>query len=125
MCFLGSPADEPQAERSGSPCHDHPKHEMGSPAIRTGVDLPMKIVDMFSERTPVAALDYGPVLAEQVEMGVTGWGFRTAQELAALLDRLASEPDAIENARQAIEEGWRESWGEAWRLAVSVTVAPR
>ena len=91
----------------------------------SGVDLPMKIVDLFSERTPVAALDYGPVLAEQVEMDVTGWGFRTAQELATLLDRLASEPEAIKNARQSIEEGWRESWGEAWRLAVDATAAPR
>ena len=85
----------------------------------------MKIVDLFSERTPVAALDYGPVLAEQVEMDVMGWGFRTAQDLATLLDRLASEPDAIKNARLAIEEGRQESWSEAWRLAVDATAAPR
>jgi len=83
----------------------------------SGVDLPMKVVDLFCERTPVAAFDYGPVLAEQVEMGVTGWGFRTAEELAALLDRLAERKDELALAREAVEDRWRASWGEAWAEA--------
>lgn len=82
----------------------------------SGVDLPMKIVDLFSERTPAVAFDYGPALGEQVEEGETGWGFQTAAELALLLDRLAENPGAITDARAAIERRWTESWTEAWRL---------
>src|SRR5690606_4280381 len=47
----------------------------------SGLDLPMKIADLFGGSTPVAALDY-PCLHEMVRDGENGLLFRTSDELA-------------------------------------------
>ncbi len=76
----------------------------------SGVDLPMKIVDFFGARTPVLAYRYGPTLDEQVAEGRTGWTFRTAAELAALLERTDYEA-----ARPVVAETWGRTFGESLR----------
>jgi beta-1,4-mannosyltransferase len=81
----------------------------------SGLDLAMKVVDLFSAGVPVCALDYGGSIGEQIEDGATGFLFRTAQELAALLTRLASDRSALEAMRGGIRERWPASWAPEWK----------
>ncbi|KAI1272546.1 family 33 glycosyltransferase [Xylaria sp. FL0933] len=54
----------------------------------SGVDLPMKVVDMFGSGLPVAAYSAYDSFGELVKEGVNGCGFETADELAGILGRL-------------------------------------
>jgi len=85
----------------------------------SGVDLPMKVADMFGAGLPVCALDYGPCLAERVQHDRNGLLFSSAEELAgqlfelfrdfpndtSCLDRLRSN---VMSERKTWEEGWRQ-----------------
>lgn len=81
----------------------------------SGLDLAMKVVDLFSAGVPVCAFNYNGSVGEQIEDGLTGFLFRTAPELAALLTRLGSFPDALSDMRSAIRERWPASWSEEWK----------
>jgi beta-1,4-mannosyltransferase len=84
----------------------------------SGLDIPMKVADLFGAGVPVCALDYGACLAERVRHGDNGLLFSTARQLAdvlfdlfetfpghqPLLDRLRS--GARKSARPTWEEGW-------------------
>lgn len=82
----------------------------------SGVDLPMKVVDMFGAGLPVAAYSAFESFSELVKEGVNGCGFETAQELQDVFSRLLSVSGAAELRRLkkgAISEGslrWDESW---------------
>jgi beta-1,4-mannosyltransferase len=83
----------------------------------SGLDLAMKVVDLLGAGVPVCALDYGGSIREQIEDGLTGFLFRTAQDLAALLTRL----DSLEAMRSRVRERWQVSWSEEWkRVALPV-----
>jgi len=90
----------------------------------SGVDLPMKILDMFGAGLPVAALDYGPCLDELIRPGVNGVLFRSSGDLASqLFDLFVEFPERTplldELRRGASFErgcGWDDSWNR--------TVAP-
>ena len=90
----------------------------------SGLDIPMKIADLFGAGVPVCAIDYGAALAERVRHGDNGLMFSTAVQLAdvlfdlfegypahqPLLDRLRT--GARKSARPTWEEGWsREARG--------------
>jgi len=76
----------------------------------SGVDLAMKVVDLFAAGVPVCAYDYGPAIREQVHHGEDGLLFRTAAELAAMLaDRAAL-------CRLRVME--RETWSDEWPRVV-------
>jgi beta-1,4-mannosyltransferase len=84
----------------------------------SGVDLPMKIADMFGAGIPVCAYDYGPCLRELVRPGITGVLFRTADECCNHLETLlhgrpASNAD-LQRLRRGVAESNRETWGEGW-----------
>jgi len=84
----------------------------------SGVDLPMKIADMFGAGLPVFALDYGPVLFELVRAGENGELFTTGHELAQQLESaLAGFPGAsgLEALRAGVERLSGESWEAGWR----------
>ena len=85
----------------------------------SGVDLPMKIVDMFGAGLPVCALAYGPVLAEQVRAGENGLLFTTGAELGRQLEELFDGfPGAtarLDDLRRGVARRATESWSDGWR----------
>jgi beta-1,4-mannosyltransferase len=89
----------------------------------SGLDLAMKVVDLFSADVPVCALDYGGSIREQIVDGVTGFLFRTARELAALLMRLRGDRSALDGMRGRVRERWAVSWSEEWKRVALPVVA--
>jgi len=88
----------------------------------SGVDLPMKVVDMFGAGLPVAAFSNYESFGELVREGINGRGFETAGELADILTHLLGTDGHIELKqlkRGAIEEGSRR-WDEEWDAKVGV-----
>lgn len=82
----------------------------------SGVDLPMKVVDMFGAGLPVAAYSAFESFSELVKEGQNGCGFETSSELAEILTRLLSFSGQEELARLkkgAVSEGslrWDQEW---------------
>lgn len=82
----------------------------------SGVDLPMKVVDMFGAGLPVAAYSAFESFGELVKEGENGCGFQSSDELRDVLKRLLGFNGAEELARLkkgAISEGslrWDEEW---------------
>ncbi|UYV81857.1 hypothetical protein LAZ67_20002706, partial [Cordylochernes scorpioides] len=85
----------------------------------SGVDLPMKIVDMFSAGLPVVAVNY-PALSELLQPRVFGEVFSDANELTELLVRLLSEPErkTLGHFCQALRGYLKIRWEENWDLVV-------
>jgi beta-1,4-mannosyltransferase len=85
----------------------------------SGVDLPMKIMDLFGARTPASVLDYGPCLAEQIQPGQTALTFRDSQEFAQRIDELLEgfpdDPQILERMQRNIEASFPETWLQAWQ----------
>ncbi len=84
----------------------------------SGVDLPMKVVDMFGAGLPVVAYSDYESFAELVKDGFNGRGFRTAEELAEHLVRLlgrgpSGEADLARLRAGALEESQRR-WSDEW-----------
>ncbi|KAI0437473.1 glycosyltransferase family 33 protein [Xylaria telfairii] len=83
----------------------------------SGVDLPMKVVDMFGSGLPVAAYAGYASFGELVKEGVNGVGFETAGELAELLARLFGPDDGEEELTRLRKGAGEESglrWDEEW-----------
>lgn len=86
----------------------------------SGVDLPMKVVDMFGAGLPVAAYSGYESFTELVRDGDNGRGFETAEELAVILTRLLSSQGGteLETLRKgAVAEGSRR-WDKEWDAKV-------
>ena len=85
----------------------------------SGVDLPMKIADMFGAGLPVCALDYGATLAEQLQPGVNGLLFTTADELAEQWDRLFADQSGawprLDTLRQPVSQAASWRWNDEWQ----------
>lgn len=84
----------------------------------SGVDLPIKVVDLFQAGTPVAMLRYGPCIDELVHEGRDAVTFTDAAQLAELLWCLFGEPEGrrrLAEMRSAVQTG--ELWDQAWRPA--------
>ncbi len=85
----------------------------------SGVDLPMKVVDMFGAGLPVAAYSAYESFPELVREGENGRGFETAGGLARILARLfdgggdrgAAELEGLrEGARKEGSLRWDDEW---------------
>ncbi|MFI5179386.1 MAG: glycosyltransferase, partial [Vicinamibacterales bacterium] len=127
--FAGLPARRVQLRTRWLEPDDYPRivgsADLGLCLHRSssGVDIPMKVVDLFGAGVPVCALDYGACLAERVRHGDNGLLFSTARQLAdvlfdlfetfpasaSLLDRLRS------GARRAARPTWEEGWASEAR----------
>ena len=85
-----------------------------------GLDLPMKIADMFGAGVPVCAFDYGPCLREVVHPGENAVLFTSAGELAAQLCSLVHDTPAqlalLERLRTGAAAGAAQRWEEAWAI---------
>lgn len=83
----------------------------------SGLDLPMKVVDMFGAALPVAAVRYD-VLSELVEDGVNGVMFSDANELADYFGKLLTHATKTtllalkSGAARKGEQTWKDCWNE-------------
>ncbi|KAH8690027.1 putative beta-1,4-mannosyltransferase [Talaromyces proteolyticus] len=80
----------------------------------SGVDLPMKVVDMFGAGLPVVGWSRFEAWPELVTEGVNGRGFGNAEQLAEHLTDLFSNPDKLqiltEGARKESLRRWDQEW---------------
>jgi beta-1,4-mannosyltransferase len=94
----------------------------------SGVDLPMKIADLFGAGVPVLAIDYGPCLAELVAEGANGRLFRDAAGLARSLeevfDGFSSFDGVLARLRAGVEAMHHETWEEAWEREAAPVLLP-
>jgi beta-1,4-mannosyltransferase len=83
----------------------------------SGVDLPMKVVDMFGSGLPVVGYSGYESWSELVRERENGRGFRTSEELGRLLVELFGESGQetqLEILRcGAVKEGKRR-WDDEW-----------
>jgi len=90
----------------------------------SGVDLPMKVVDMFGAGLPVAAYSAFESFGELIKEGQNGRGFVTAEQLTEVLTRLLGVDGATELAQLkegAISEG-KLRWDEEWDRVVGKVI---
>ncbi|XP_073070787.1 chitobiosyldiphosphodolichol beta-mannosyltransferase isoform X2 [Manis javanica] len=87
----------------------------------SGLDLPMKVVDMFGCCLPVCALDF-QCLHELVKHEENGLVFEDSEELAAQLQMLFSKfPDPagkLNQFRKNLQESEQLRWDESWKQTV-------
>jgi len=87
----------------------------------SGLDLTMKVVDLFGAGVPVCAFDYGATVGEQIVDGQTGFLFRSAAELAETLTRVAGKPEVLVPMRRFIRQQWSGTWADEWRRVAGAT----
>lgn len=83
----------------------------------SGVDLPMKVVDMFGAGLPVIGYGAYESWGELVKEGVNGRGFRTSGELAEALEELfdrKGEGQELDKLRVGAREEGKRRWDEEW-----------
>jgi beta-1,4-mannosyltransferase len=84
----------------------------------SGVDLPMKIADMFGCGLPVCAFDYGPCLTEQVRHGENGLLFSSSEQLAEqlleLFDGFPGRTPLLDRLRGGAAASGAEHWTAHW-----------
>jgi beta-1,4-mannosyltransferase len=94
----------------------------------SGLDIPMKIADLFGAGVPVLALDYGACLAERVRHGDNGLLFSTAEQLADILfDLFESYPadqKRLERLRTGARKSSRPTWEEGWTREARPVLLP-
>lgn len=86
----------------------------------SGLDLPMKIVDMFGAGLPVCAYDYGSCLRELVNAGETGYLFNSSAQLAqqwiSLFEGYPQRTLELSRMRNTVRETHQMNWNSWWRV---------
>lgn len=80
----------------------------------SGVDLPMKVVDMFGAGLPVAGWNRFQAWPELVTEDVNGMGFGSSDELAAILTDLFGNPSKLERLREGAVKQSLRRWDDEW-----------
>jgi len=81
----------------------------------SGVDLPMKVVDMFGTGLPVVGWSEFEAWPELVTEGVNGRGFASAAQLQALLVELFSgSGNRLQRLRQGALQECNRRWDDEW-----------
>jgi beta-1,4-mannosyltransferase len=122
--FAGLPARRIQLRSRWLEPEDYPR-VVGSADLglclhrsSSGLDIPMKIADLFGAGVPVLALDYGACLAERVRHGDNGLLFSTAEQLADivfdLFESYPADQKRLERLRAGARKSARPTWEEGW-----------
>jgi beta-1,4-mannosyltransferase len=95
----------------------------------SGLDIPMKVADLFGAGVPVCALDYGACLAERVRHGDNGLLFSNGRQLADVLfdlfETFPADQKALDRLRAGARKSARPTWEEGWtRDAKPVLLGP-
>jgi beta-1,4-mannosyltransferase len=132
--FAGLPARRIQLRTRWLDPEDYPRivgsADLGLCLHRSssGVDIPMKVVDLFGAGVPVCALDYGACLAERVRHGENGLLFSTARQLAdELFDLFETFPGSasmLERLRNGARRSARPTWEEGWATEARPVLLP-
>jgi beta-1,4-mannosyltransferase len=81
----------------------------------SGVDLPMKVVDMFGTGLPVAGWSKFEAWPELVTEGVNGRGFGSAEELTRILEQLfTGKGGELARLKQGVLEEGKRRWDDEW-----------
>lgn len=81
----------------------------------SGVDLPMKVVDMFGTGLPVAGWSKFEAWPELVKEGVNGRGFDSAEGLTKILTELfGRDGEELQKLRQGAMEECSRRWDDEW-----------
>lgn len=80
----------------------------------SGVDLPMKVVDMFGAGLPVVGWSKFEAWPELVTEGENGMGFGSADELSSRLVELFGENDRLEALRAGAQKESTRRWDDEW-----------
>jgi beta-1,4-mannosyltransferase len=80
----------------------------------SGVDLPMKVVDMFGAGLPVVGWDRFEAWPELVTEGVNGLGFGSSEELVEHLVELFGNNDKLELLRVGAQKESSRRWDDEW-----------
>lgn len=86
----------------------------------SGLDLPMKILDMFGSGLPVIALNY-PVLDELVEHDVNGLKFGDRRELHESLIFAMKDEEIAKTLKQGALKESRYRWQSSWESCMKET----
>lgn len=81
----------------------------------SGIDLPMKVVDMFGCGVPVIALDF-PSLPELVVDGVNGLAVKDADEMFESLSKVFKDEELYQTIKNGAIEKSSERWAPNWNL---------
>ncbi|KAL3233799.1 Chitobiosyldiphosphodolichol beta-mannosyltransferase [Nakaseomyces bracarensis] len=83
----------------------------------SGLDLPMKILDMFGSGLPVIAMNY-PVLGELVKYNKNGLKFLDRRELHESLIFAMKDENVYKKVKQGALEESKHRWSSSWEPAM-------
>jgi beta-1,4-mannosyltransferase len=132
--FAGLPARRIQLRARWLEPEDYPR-VVGSADLglclhrsSSGLDIPMKVADLFGAGVPVCALDYGACLAERVRHGDNGLLFSKAVQLADVLFELfetfPSDQRQLDRLRAGARKSARPTWEEGWMREARPVLLP-
>ena len=94
----------------------------------SGLDIPMKVADLFGAGVPVCALDYGVCLAERVRHGDNGLLFSTARQLSDVLfdlfETFPRDQPLLDRLRGGARKSARPTWELGWEREAKPVLLP-